>query len=145
VFGPPLPAWALIAGRTLTAVATSLLVLAVVIAVGVLAYGVHVRAGAVRGLVLTAIAGAAAFACLAWAVVRPSLYRGTPDRRSLNRRETPMATDTLQTRRATCPQHGEVEAQRVLPGMRFPFVYYAIKRALAARRPYRCPDCGSPV
>jgi ABC-2 type transport system permease protein len=63
----PAPAWVVIAGRSLTAVATSLGVLAVVIAVGVLAFGVHFRVAAAPGLALTAIVGAAAFACLAYA------------------------------------------------------------------------------
>jgi ABC-2 type transport system permease protein len=65
----PVPAWVLIAGRSLTAVATSLAVLAVVLAVGVLAFGVHLRAAAVPGLVLTATVGAAAFACIGYAAV----------------------------------------------------------------------------
>jgi hypothetical protein len=56
-----------------------------------------------------------------------------------------MSTDTIETRRARCAQHGDVDAQRVLPAMKFPFVYYAIKRALARRGPYRCPDCGAAV
>jgi ABC-2 type transport system permease protein len=65
----PLPAWGLIAGRTLTAVATSVVVVGVVLAVGVLAFGVHVRAGALPGFALTAIVGAAAFACVAYAAM----------------------------------------------------------------------------
>jgi hypothetical protein len=56
-----------------------------------------------------------------------------------------MATDKIETRHAQCPQHGDVEAQRVLPALQFPFFYYAIKRALARRRPYRCPQCGVAV
>jgi hypothetical protein len=51
----------------------------------------------------------------------------------------------VQTQRGTCPTHGDVEATRTLPRPSFPFVVYAIRRSLAQRRPYRCPDCGSPV
>jgi len=29
--------------------------------------------------------------------------------------------------------------------MGFPFIVYAIWRAIASRRPFRCPDCGAPV
>jgi DNA-directed RNA polymerase subunit RPC12/RpoP len=32
-----------------------------------------------------------------------------------------------------------------MPRPGFPFVVYALRRALAAKRPYRCPDCGTPV
>jgi hypothetical protein len=56
-----------------------------------------------------------------------------------------MAANTIETRRAHCPVHGDVEAQRVLPAVQFPFVYYAVKRALAARKPYQCPECGAAV
>ena len=55
-----------------------------------------------------------------------------------------MATET-QTRAAVCPTHGTVEATRELPRPGFPFVINAVRRALAARRPYRCPTCGAVV
>jgi hypothetical protein len=29
--------------------------------------------------------------------------------------------------------------------MGFPFIYFAIARALAKRRPFLCPECGSAV
>jgi hypothetical protein len=50
-----------------------------------------------------------------------------------------------QTQRGTCPTHGEVEATRELPRPSFPFMLYAIRRLLAQRRPYCCPQCGSHV
>ena len=53
-----------------------------------------------------------------------------------------MATE-VQTRTATCPIHGTVEATRTMPRPGFPFFVYAIRRLIAARRPYRCPTCGA--
>jgi len=44
-----------------------------------------------------------------------------------------------------CPTHGDVEATREIPKMRFPYVYYAVVRALAKRKPYKCPACGAAV
>jgi len=55
-----------------------------------------------------------------------------------------MASET-QTRTGTCPTHGAVEATRQVPRAGFPFVVFAVRRLLAARRPYRCPTCGQPV
>jgi hypothetical protein len=53
--------------------------------------------------------------------------------------------DKMQIRAGTCPNHGSVHAQRRLPGPTFPFLIYALRRQIAARRPYRCPDCSTPV
>jgi hypothetical protein len=36
-------------------------------------------------------------------------------------------------------------AAREIPKVGFPFVYFAITRAIARRRPFNCPDCGKPV
>lgn len=55
-----------------------------------------------------------------------------------------MAKET-ETQSALCPVHGEVEATREIPATGFPFVYFAIARALARRRPFKCPQCGNPV
>ena len=55
-----------------------------------------------------------------------------------------MASET-QTRSGTCPTHGTVEASRQMPKPFFPFVVYAVRKLLAGRQPYRCPECGSPV
>jgi hypothetical protein len=55
-----------------------------------------------------------------------------------------MAT-TTETRTAVCPTHGRVQATRELPKAGFPFVVYAVRRALAARQPFRCPTCGEAV
>ena len=51
----------------------------------------------------------------------------------------------VETRTGTCPTHGSVQATRTMPRPGFPFVVYAIRRLLARRRPYRCPDCGAAV
>jgi len=51
----------------------------------------------------------------------------------------------VQTRAGRCSTHGAVEATREIPGMGFPFVVYAIWRAVAQRRPFLCPECGAAV
>ena len=55
-----------------------------------------------------------------------------------------MASET-QTATGECPEHGEVEATRELPRLTFPPIINSIRRALAKRRPYRCPECGAEV
>jgi hypothetical protein len=55
-----------------------------------------------------------------------------------------MATE-VQTQSGSCATHGTVEATREMPRPHFPFVVYGVRRALAARRPFRCPTCGAPV
>lgn len=55
-----------------------------------------------------------------------------------------MAKET-QTQAGRCATHGNVQATREIPGMGFPFVYFALMRALAKRRPLRCPECGRAV
>jgi hypothetical protein len=50
-----------------------------------------------------------------------------------------------ETQSGSCPTHGSVEATREIPKVGFPFVYYAITRAMARRRPFKCPECGQPV
>jgi len=49
----------------------------------------------------------------------------------------------VQTQSGSCPTHGTVTATREIPEIKFPFAYYAAVRALARRRPFRCPQCGS--
>jgi hypothetical protein len=51
----------------------------------------------------------------------------------------------IETRTGRCATHGTVEATREIPGMGFPFIYYAVVRAMAKRRPFLCPTCGQPV
>lgn len=55
-----------------------------------------------------------------------------------------MATD-IDTTTGDCPVHGTVEATRELPRITFPPIITAVRRALAKRRPYRCPTCGAAV
>jgi hypothetical protein len=54
----------------------------------------------------------------------------------------PVETQTIV---GDCPTHGTVEATRDIPKMSFPPLITALRRALAKRRPYRCPNCGGPV
>jgi hypothetical protein len=39
----------------------------------------------------------------------------------------------------------QTQAGREIPGMGFPFIYFAVARALAKRKPFCCPECGRPV
>jgi hypothetical protein len=55
-----------------------------------------------------------------------------------------MANET-QTATGDCPTHGTVEATREIPKVAFPPIYTAIRRAMAKRRPFRCPTCGAEV
>ena len=51
----------------------------------------------------------------------------------------------VQTRAGRCATHGTVEATREVPEMGFPYVVYAILRAIAQRRPFLCPECGAAI
>ena len=51
----------------------------------------------------------------------------------------------VQTQAGRCSAHGTVEATREVPELGFPFVVYAIWRAIVRRRPFRCPECGAAV
>jgi hypothetical protein len=51
----------------------------------------------------------------------------------------------IQTRTGPCPTHGTVEATREIPKIGFPYIVYAVRRAVARRRPFRCPECGAAV
>jgi hypothetical protein len=55
-----------------------------------------------------------------------------------------MATE-VQTQTGQCATHGTVQATREIPKMGFPFIVYAPWRAIAKRRPFLCPECGSAV
>ena len=55
-----------------------------------------------------------------------------------------MAIET-ETRSGRCPEHGTVRATRDVPRITFPFVYTSVRRWLARRRPFRCPECGAEV
>jgi ABC-2 type transport system permease protein len=64
----PVPAWVLIAGRTLTAIAVSLATLAALLTVGSVAYGIHLSATTIPDVALTAVVGSAAFCVLGYAL-----------------------------------------------------------------------------
>jgi ABC-2 type transport system permease protein len=64
----PVPAAVLIAGRALTAAAVSLAVASVLVAVGALAFGVHVAPAALPDLAVTALAGTLCFCALGYAL-----------------------------------------------------------------------------
>jgi ABC-2 type transport system permease protein len=64
----PVPAWVLIAGRTLTSITVSLTTLTILLAVGHYAYGVHLAAATILAVAVTAIFGSAAFCVLGYAL-----------------------------------------------------------------------------
>jgi ABC-2 type transport system permease protein len=64
----PVPAWVLIAGRTLTAVVVSLAVMTVLLLIGRFAYGVKLATHTIPDVALTAIVGSIAFCCLGYAL-----------------------------------------------------------------------------
>jgi ABC-2 type transport system permease protein len=64
----PVPAWVLIAGRTLTSIAVALVLAGVLIAVARVVFGVHVRAAALPAVALTVLVGAATLSCLGYAL-----------------------------------------------------------------------------
>jgi ABC-2 type transport system permease protein len=62
--GTPMPAWVFIAGRVGNSIVVALLMLALIAAIGRLAYGVPVPWDRLPAIVLTLAVGAAAFCCL---------------------------------------------------------------------------------
>jgi ABC-2 type transport system permease protein len=63
----PVPAWALIAGRTLTAIGVSLVSVLVLLLLGRFAYGVRLPPHTIPGLAITAVVGSISFCILAYA------------------------------------------------------------------------------
>ena len=63
----PVPAWALIAGRTLMAIAVSAASVIILLLVGRFAYGVHMPAHVIPGFAITAIVGSITFCVLGYA------------------------------------------------------------------------------
>jgi ABC-2 type transport system permease protein len=64
----PVPAWVIIAGRAVTAIAVSVAVSTVLLAVGRVAYGVHMPTSTIPAVGLTIVAGSAAFCVLGYAL-----------------------------------------------------------------------------
>jgi ABC-2 type transport system permease protein len=68
--GTPLPRWAYIAARIGSTVVIVLAMTVLTLALGVIAYGVHVRASTLPGLILTLVLGTAAFTTLGIGITR---------------------------------------------------------------------------
>lgn len=64
----PLPIWAFVAGRVGNAIVVSLVMVALVTAIGRIAYGVELPGSTIPALVLTLAVGAFAFSCLGFAL-----------------------------------------------------------------------------
>jgi ABC-2 type transport system permease protein len=64
----PVPAWVIIAGRAVTAIAVSAAVSVVLLAVGRAAYGVHLPSSTLPAVAVTIVAGSAAFCVLGYAL-----------------------------------------------------------------------------
>jgi ABC-2 type transport system permease protein len=63
----PVPAWVLIASRTLTSAILAVVLVTVIVIIGRIAYGVHIPGSTLPAFVLGVIVGAAAFCCMAFA------------------------------------------------------------------------------
>jgi ABC-2 type transport system permease protein len=63
----PVPAWVLIASRTLTSALLAVGLVTVIVVIGWIAYGAHVPASTLPAFGLSVVVGAAAFCCLAFA------------------------------------------------------------------------------
>lgn len=63
----PVPAWVLIASRTLTSMILSVVLVVVIVAIGRIFYGVNVPSTTLPAFVLGVLIGAAAFCCLSFA------------------------------------------------------------------------------
>jgi ABC-2 type transport system permease protein len=68
IHGTPLPVWAFVAGRLLTAIGVALASLVLTMAVGMLAYGVDLVPRALPGLLVSVVLGIACFAALGLAI-----------------------------------------------------------------------------
>jgi len=68
--GTPLPRWAYVAARITSTVLIMLAITIVTLALGVGAYGVHLRAATLPGFVVTLVLGTAAFATLGMGITR---------------------------------------------------------------------------
>jgi ABC-2 type transport system permease protein len=64
----PVPAWVLIAARTLTAIVLSAVTVVIVVAIGRIGYGVHLPTSTMPAFALGVIVGSACFVCLSFAV-----------------------------------------------------------------------------
>jgi ABC-2 type transport system permease protein len=64
----PIPAWALIAARAITALVVALGVMTVLLLIGRYGYGVTLPTSTLPGVIVTAVVGALAFCCLAFAL-----------------------------------------------------------------------------
>ena len=51
----------------------------------------------------------------------------------------------VETQKGTCETHGTVDATREIPTITFPWIVNAVRRSLAKRRPFVCPECGEPI
>jgi ABC-2 type transport system permease protein len=63
----PVPAWVLIASRTLTSAILAVVLVTVIVVIGRVAYGVHIPASTLPAFLLAVVVGSASFCCLAFA------------------------------------------------------------------------------
>jgi len=64
----PVPAWVLIASRALTSAIVSIVLVVVIVAIGRIAYGVHVPSTTIPAILIATVVGAACFCCLSFAL-----------------------------------------------------------------------------
>jgi hypothetical protein len=51
----------------------------------------------------------------------------------------------VETQKGHCDTHGTIEATREIPTITFPWVVNAVRRSMAKRQPFLCPECGEPI
>ena len=68
--GTPLPRWAYVAARIGSATVTMLMMTVITLALGAIAYGVHIRVSTLPGLIVTLVLGTAGFTTLGIGVAR---------------------------------------------------------------------------
>ena len=109
----PVPAWALIASRALTSVIVASAIVAVIIAIGRIVYGVQLPSSTLPAFVLGVIVGAAAFCCLSFAAA--SFIRNEDSAQPLIQADHPAALPHLGRARPQGPaiEHAARHRERV--------------------------------
>jgi len=51
----------------------------------------------------------------------------------------------VETEMGRCDTHGAVTGTREVPTISFPWIVNAVRRSMAKRRPFVCPECGDPI
>ena len=66
------------------------------------------------------------------------------ENRNLQRKEQAWAEKSKHSRGVATPT-GPSTATREIPTISFPWIVNAVRRSMAKRRPFACPECGDPI